>query len=104
MKFRLHPFFTFCKKNVYNKNLKTEVKLMKGQNIFTTSESQKIRNLIEEKVIASPNEQKAIRERIRNIGFYYSDFSPRKDGYTVSDFEKLINSKQITIIDDRAEF
>jgi hypothetical protein len=72
---------------------------MKGQNTFTSLQVQTIKKLIAEKVVATPDKQKGIRGKIRNIGFHYSDFSSKKDGYTVADFEALIRSGQIKISD-----
>ena len=74
---------------------------MKGKKSFTRDEAEKIRALINQKVRASKYEQKRIRDKIRAIGFYFSDFSNKK-GYTVDDFEVLIKNKQINI-DDTAE-
>ena len=68
---------------------------MKGKNIFTTSQIDEIKKLIAEKVRATEDKQKGIRAKIRKLGFYYSDFSTKKDGYTVADFESLISSGQI---------
>ncbi|WP_113652197.1 GIY-YIG nuclease family protein [Pedobacter namyangjuensis] len=70
---------------------------MKGQNTFTSSQILIIKKLIAEKVISTPGKQKGIRGKIRKIGFHYSDFSSKKDGYTVADFEELILSGQIKI-------
>jgi len=72
---------------------------MKGKNTFTNYEVQAIKKLIAEKVVATTDKQKAIRGKIRNIGFHYSDFSSKKDGYTVADFEELIRSGKIKISD-----
>lgn len=72
---------------------------MKGQNTFTSLQVQTIKRLIAEKVVTSPDKQKGIRGKIRGIGFYYSDFSSKKHGYTVADFEALIHSGQIKISD-----
>jgi len=72
---------------------------MKGKNTFTTLQIQTIKKLIAEKVIAPPDKQKGIRAKIRKVPFYYSDFSSKKDGYTVADFEALIRSGQIKISD-----
>ena len=72
---------------------------MKGQNTFTSLQIQIIKKLIAEKVVATADKQKGIRGKIRNIGFHYSDFSSKKDGYTVADFEALIRSGQIKISD-----
>lgn len=73
---------------------------MKGQNTFTSLQIQTIKKLIAEKIAATPDKQKRIRAEIRNIGFYYLDFSSKKDGYTVADFEALIRSGQIKISDE----
>lgn len=72
---------------------------MKGQNTFTSLQILTIKKLIAEKVIATPDKQKGIRGKIRNIGFHYSDFNSKKDGYNVADFEALISSGQIKISD-----
>jgi hypothetical protein len=71
---------------------------MKGQNTFTTSEIDQIKKLIADKVRATPDKQKGIRGKIRKLGFHYSDFSSKKDGYTVVDFEALIRSGQIKVV------
>lgn len=73
---------------------------MKGKDVFTAEEADKIRVLIEEKVKSSTEEQKKIRDKIRKIGFYYTDFysSMVQNGYTVDDFNELIKSGKITII------
>lgn len=71
---------------------------MKGQNTFTTAQIDAIKKLIADKVKATPEKQKGIRGKIRNLGFHYSDFSSKKDGYTVADFENLIRSGQIKVV------
>ena len=73
---------------------------MKGKRGFTTVEIQEIINLIEQKVVASKNEQRNIRNKIRSSGFYFSDFSNKK-GYTVDDFNELIQAGEIEILDDK---
>lgn len=72
---------------------------MKGSNTFTSSQIDAIRKLIAEKVVAPPDKQKGIRAKIRKIGFHYSDFNSRKDGYTIADFDALIRSGQVKIKD-----
>lgn len=69
---------------------------MKGNREFTEDEANKIRNLIKQKLLASTNEQKGNRNKIRDLKFYFSDFSDKK-GYTVDDFNQLIKSGQIRI-------
>lgn len=72
---------------------------MKGKRIFTSSEIEAIKMLINRKVVASKEEQKRIRDEIRDVyKFYYSDFSSKK-GYTVDDLQALIDSGEITVID-----
>ncbi|RYU90359.1 DNA-deoxyinosine glycosylase [Mucilaginibacter terrigena] len=64
---------------------------------FTMAEIEAIKKLVNEKVIATSNKQKAIRDKIRKIGFHFSDFSSKK-GYTIKDFEELISSGAIKIL------
>lgn len=64
---------------------------------FTKSEYAELKKLISKKVLADRSEQKRIRDKIRKIGFYYSDFSSKK-GYHVSDLEELVRNKLIKII------
>lgn len=71
---------------------------MKGKRQFTQSEASRIRSLITQKLGAHKTEQKGIRDKIRAIGFYYTDFSSSKHGYTVEDFDSLIAQKLISII------
>lgn len=71
---------------------------MKGKREFTEDEANKIRMLIKQKLHTSATEQKGIRIKIRDLKFYFSDFSDKK-GYTIEDFDQLIKSGQIKIID-----
>ncbi len=58
---------------------------MKNKPHFTQAEVDEIVRLIREKLAADPSRQKAIRNKIRKLGFYASDFGFR-DGYTVEQF------------------
>ena len=71
---------------------------MKGKDTFTRYEVEQIKALIAKKCISSSPKQKKIRREIRKIGFYYSDYSTKKNGYSVGYFESLILSKQIKVI------
>ncbi len=73
---------------------------MTHKSTFTRKEIQEIKRLIAEKLCAKPDKQKAIRDKIRKIGFYYSDFGTRKDGYTVEDLETLIRSGRVKVAGD----
>ena len=61
---------------------------MKGKSIFTKKEADEIIALITQKLKASASEQKKIRDKIRKLGFYASDFGIG-GGYTVADFKKV---------------
>lgn len=58
---------------------------MKSKLSFTKKEAEEIICLIREKLKAEPTKQKSIRDKIRKIGFYASDYGFR-DGYTVEQF------------------
>lgn len=58
---------------------------MKSKPSFNKAEAEEIVRLIREKLKAEPTNQKGIRDKIRKIGFYASDYDFR-DGYTVEQF------------------
>jgi len=62
---------------------------MKGKKIFTVTEAEKIKKLIEQKLVSDKEAQKKIRSKIRALGFFITDFSNNKR-YTVTDFEKYV--------------
>ena len=68
----------------------------KGQNTFTTEEIALIKKYIQERVKAEPSAQKRIRDKMRKIGFYGSDFGIYD--CHVSDLEGLIRSGRIKVI------
>lgn len=61
---------------------------MKGKSQFTKEEAKQIEQLIRQKLVAGASEQKGIRQKIRKIGFYASDFGIG-GGYTVDDFRRF---------------
>lgn len=67
---------------------------MKGKSSFTPDEIDELKQLIEEKQKASSANQKTIRNKIRKIGFYASDFN-LGDGYSFEDFSSVITEKKI---------
>lgn len=70
---------------------------MKGRKRFNQTEMEELKRLIKAKESATPDRQKGIRNLIRKIGFYYSDFRTQKEGYTLNNFEALIKSGEVTI-------
>lgn len=72
---------------------------MKGKTTFTKTEADEITRLINAKLRADSTEQKGIRNKIRKLGFYASDFGFH-DGYTVKQFlsvAKIIGSPNIKL-------
>ena len=68
----------------------------KGKNTFTTEEIALIKKYIQERVKAEPSAQKGIRAKMREIGFYGSDYGIHD--CQVSDLEGLIRSGRIKVI------
>ena len=69
-----------------------------GRNTFTEEEADVIRELLIKKVISSREDQKRIRRRLRcELEFYISDFTETR-GFTVDDFNDLVQSGIITIV------
>lgn len=58
---------------------------MKSNPSFTKAEADQIVLLIHQKLKADSEKQKSIRNKIRKLGFYASDYGFR-DGYTVEQF------------------
>ena len=71
---------------------------MKGKKTFTKSEANKIIHLLGLKVNSERNKQKTIRDKIRRIGFYITDFDQTYSGFTKRDFNVLIKKNIIKII------
>ncbi|MDD2932081.1 MAG: hypothetical protein PHO39_10475 [Fermentimonas sp.] len=71
---------------------------MKGKRIFTPFESNQIKNIIKQKVLAPRDKQKRIRDKMRSLSFYISDFTNQK-GFTVQDYDDLVRKGEIVISD-----
>lgn len=69
---------------------------MKGRDTFTMAEIKELYQLFLQKDKADYNEQKSIRRKIREKGFYISDFAKNMNS---TDFCLLCNSGTITITD-----
>ena len=78
---------------------------MKSKITFTQTEADEIIFLIKEKLNADEAKQKGIRAKIRNRGFWASEFGLR-NGYTIADFlwvVKIVGSKTSTPIKSNPE-
>ncbi|MDE6337451.1 MAG: DNA-deoxyinosine glycosylase [Muribaculaceae bacterium] len=71
----------------------------KGRAKFTSAEIASLRKLIIQKCAASPSQQKSIRSKMRNQGFYITDFVD--DITSVEEFDQLVDSGKIICIDGK---
>lgn len=71
---------------------------MKGRDRFTVSEAERIRELLGDVRRAEPGSaQKVLRDQLRAIGFYISDWAGGSAGFTTSEFDDLVEQGQVTI-------
>lgn len=72
---------------------------MKGKGAFSQAEAQRARELLGKIRVAGRDEQKQLRHRLRSdIGFYISDFTRSSTGFTVADFDSLVERGTINIV------
>src|SRR5215207_11504880 len=73
---------------------------MKGKDRFSRSEADEIRRLLDLVRRAEPGPpQKLLRDRLRALRFYISDFAGGPAGFTRSDFDDLVRDGRVTITD-----
>lgn len=70
---------------------------MKGKNLFSKREVELIESLIQQRCNAERSQQKGIRNKMRNLGFYGSDYGVTD--MTIEKFHCLIKSGKIKISD-----
>ena len=70
---------------------------MKGKSIFNKREVELIESLILQRCNAGKSQQKNIRSKMRNLGFYGSDYGVKD--MTIEKFHGLIESGQIKVLD-----
>ena len=63
---------------------------------FTVAEIAEIRRIIREKQTAPADRQKALRTKLRRLGFYISDYSD-EPGFVESDVDDLIRRGTISL-------
>ena len=68
-----------------------------GRRSFTPAEIDELRRLIREKETADGSRQKALRARMRWMGFYISDFASGAGGFVASDLDDLISRGVIVV-------
>ncbi len=72
---------------------------MKGKRDFTQAEFASIRQLLADKLRASPPKQKGIRANIRRLNFYISDFGFSSDGFGPRQLDELRDRGRIHVIE-----
>lgn len=73
---------------------------MQGQRRFRQSTADQIRVLLSRTRSSPRPQQKVYRQAIRDLGFYISDFGRPARGFGPEDFEQLIRSGQIEVVDN----
>ncbi|GAB7543770.1 hypothetical protein [Cupriavidus sp. 8B] len=72
---------------------------MKGKSIFSPAEAERIRELLRKLPRAARDDQKRLRDFLRNdTGFYISDFTRSNAGFTEADFDSLLERGTIKIV------
>lgn len=75
---------------------------MKGKKDFTRREFDEIRGLLDVKLKSSPMKQKSVREKIRKLKFYISDFGFSPDGFGPRQFDALQERGAVRVIGEGA--
>ncbi|CAN5581024.1 hypothetical protein BH23CHL7_BH23CHL7_15960 [soil metagenome] len=70
---------------------------MRTSPVFSPATADKVRSLLTPVRNSPRRRQKALRQRLRDLGFYISDFARPATGFTVHDFDDLVRSGVITI-------
>ena len=65
---------------------------------FTRAEIAEIKRLVREKQTAPADRQKALRARLRRMGFFISDYAD-EPGFVESDVDALVGRGTITVTD-----
>jgi hypothetical protein len=71
---------------------------MKGERRFTAATAERIRVLLGRTRNAPRHEQKVLRQAIRNLGFFITDFDRSGSGFRPEDFDGLVRSGQIEVV------
>ena len=70
---------------------------MRGRRSFTQNEAGDIRRLLAATRAASAEEQKRLRQKLRDRDFHISDFHRPRDGFRLEDFDALVRQGEIDI-------
>jgi len=73
---------------------------VKGRSEFDRQTAEQVRRLLSQVRNARPENQKVIRDDIRALGFYISDWDRSSRGFTPDDFDELVRLGRVKVIDD----
>ena len=68
-----------------------------GDTKFSVADIQKIKSLANKKIGKPQSEQKLIRDEIRTLKFYWTDFLDTRPGYSSKHIDELIKQGKIKI-------
>ena len=72
---------------------------MKHRNTFTKDEIERIKKLLREKSkTLGKSDQKKIRGKLRQLGFYITDYDRGGQGFSLFDFKTLLHRGVIKVI------
>ena len=72
---------------------------MKGKKFFSSGEISEIKHLLNHLPNSSKAEKKKIRDTLRNLEFYITDYDQSYSGFTLENFEQLLESNIIITSD-----
>lgn len=70
---------------------------MKGTDSFSQASADRIRLLLNRTRSSPREDQKRLRQEIRDLGFYISDWSRPRDGFRPEDFDNLVRSGRVRV-------
>ena len=69
--------------------------MLRSKTEYTQEEANKIRSLLQQKIGKDSDEQKRIRDSIRELDFYITDFKKSSIPFTREDFDDLVSRGRI---------
>jgi hypothetical protein len=71
--------------------------VVKGKHVFSHQEADRIRILVSKTRSANRDQQKRLRQQLRDMHFFISDFPRPSSGFTVQDFDEHVRKGRIEV-------
>lgn len=71
------------------------------RHVFTETELDQIKSLLKQVRRSDRDRQKSLRNQLRRMGFYISDYATDQAGFTASDVDRLVARGTITVASSR---